>query len=55
MKTTLLYTETIAILVAVAVIVHLLGSIDWPWAIAVGGAVAVLLRALIQRKTPAQR
>lgn len=52
MKNTLRYLETIAILVAVAVIVHLLASVDWPWAIAIGAAAAVLLRTLIHRKTP---
>lgn len=55
MKNTLLYAETIAILVAVAVGVHLLSPIDWPWAIAIGAAAALLLRPLIQRKTPARR
>jgi hypothetical protein len=54
-KNTLLYAETIAILVAVAAIVHLLASVDWPWAIAIGAAAAVLLRPFIHRKTPVQR
>jgi hypothetical protein len=53
-KSTLLHVETIAILVAVAAIVHLLASVDWPWAIAIGAAAAVLLRAVIHRKTPAR-
>jgi hypothetical protein len=50
MKTSLLYAETLATLVAVAVIVHLLTSVDWPWAIAAGAAAAVILRTLIHRK-----
>ena len=54
MKNTLLYAETIAILVVVAVVVHLVASVDWPWAIALGAAAAVLLRSLIHRKTPAR-
>lgn len=54
MKHTLANAETIAIFVAVAVLVHLLSPIDWPWAIAIGAAAAVLLRALIHRKTPAR-
>jgi hypothetical protein len=53
-KNTLLYAETIAILVAVAAIVHLLAAVDWPWAIGIGAAAAVLLRAVIHRKTPAR-
>ena len=52
MKNTLLYAERIAILVGIAAIVHLLASVDWPWAIAIGAAAAALLRALIHRKTP---
>jgi hypothetical protein len=52
MKNTLRYAETTAILVVVAVVVHLVTSLDWPWAIAVGAGAAVLLRALIHRKTP---
>lgn len=55
MKNALLYAETIAILAAVAVVAHLLSPIDWPWAIAIGAAAAVLLRPLIHRKTPARR
>jgi len=54
-KNTLLYAETIAILVAVGAIVHLLASVDWPWAIAIGAAAAVVLRAVIHPKTPVQR
>ena len=54
MKNTLLYAETIAILVAVAAVVHVIASVDWPWAIAIGAAAAVLLRAVIHRKTPAR-
>ena len=54
MKNTLQYAETIAILVVVAAVVHVLASVDWPWAIAIGAAAAVLLRAVIHRKTPAR-
>jgi hypothetical protein len=54
MKNTLLYAETIAILVVVAVVVHLIASVDWPWAVAIGAAAAVLLRAVIHPKTPAR-
>ena len=52
MKSTLLYAETIAILVVVAVVVQLAASVDWPWAIAIGAGAAVLARALIHRKAP---
>jgi hypothetical protein len=54
-KNTVLYAETIAILVAVAALVHLLASVDWSWAIAIGAATAAALRALIHRGTPARR
>jgi hypothetical protein len=54
-KNTHLYAETIVILVAVAAIVHLLAKVDWPWAIAIGAVAAIVLRALIHRKTPVQR
>ena len=54
MKNALQYAETIATLVAVAAVVHVLGSVDWPWAVAVGAVAAVLLRAVIHRKTPAR-
>lgn len=50
----LLYAETIAILVVVAAVVHFFGSVDWPWAIAAGAAAAVILRSLVHRKTPAR-
>ena len=50
MKTTLLYVETIAILIVVAAVVHFVVSIDWPWAVALGAAAAVLIRALLQRR-----
>ena len=50
MKNTLLYVETTAILVAVAAAVHFVASLDWPWAIALGAAAAVLARVLLQRR-----
>jgi predicted branched-subunit amino acid permease len=52
MKNTLLHAETIASLAAVAVVVHLVASVDWPWAIAIGAAAAVLVRALLHRRAP---
>jgi hypothetical protein len=54
MKNTLLYARTIAILVVVAVVVHLVASVDWPLAIALGAGAAVLLRAAGRRNTPAR-
>jgi hypothetical protein len=54
MKSTILYAETIAMLVVVAVVAHQVASVDWPWAIAIGAGAAVLLRAVIHRKTPAR-
>jgi hypothetical protein len=48
MKGTLLSVLAIGAVIAVAVTVHLVASvIDWPWAIAMGAAAAIILRALI--------
>ena len=55
MKNALLYAETIAILAAVAAIVHLLASVDWPWVIAIGAAVGLLVRAFVHRNMPIRR
>lgn len=54
MKKVLLEAEAIAILAAVAAIVHFIASVDWPWAIVIGAATAVVARRLIHRRTPAQ-
>jgi len=55
MKNTAVYAEIIALLFAVAVLAHVLASVDWPWAIAIGAAAAAILRVLVDRKRPAQR
>jgi hypothetical protein len=47
MKTALTYGEAVAVIVAVSVLVHFLGGLDWPWAIVIGGAASVVLRWLI--------
>ena len=33
-----IYLETVAFIVAVSVLVHYLGGLDWPWAIVIGAA-----------------
>jgi predicted branched-subunit amino acid permease len=54
MKSALRSAETIALLVAVAVPVHLVASVDWPWAIVIGALAGIVLRALIHHRTPAR-
>jgi hypothetical protein len=51
MKTVTVYAEAVAILAAVAIAVHFLARFDWPWAITAGAAAAVLLRAVLHRKS----
>ena len=43
----LLYVKGLAVVVAVAVPVHYLGALDWPWAIVIGAAASIVLRRLI--------
>jgi hypothetical protein len=42
-----MYFEAVAVIVAVAVPVHYLGGLDWPWASAIGAAASVVVRWLI--------
>jgi hypothetical protein len=49
-----IYAETLAILAAVALAVHVLAGVDWPWAVVAGAMVSVLVRRVIHRK-PAAR
>ena len=46
-KKTALYAQTLVLLIAVAVVVHYLTGLDWPWAIVAGAAVSLAARALI--------
>jgi hypothetical protein len=46
-----IYAETIAILAAVAFVLHELVSVDLPWAVAIGAAAAVVVRTLLHRRT----
>ena len=46
LKTTIHYIEAIAGVAAVAAPVHYVAGLDWPWAVFLGAAVVVVLRAL---------
>jgi membrane protein implicated in regulation of membrane protease activity len=49
-KTSTAYAQTLVILAAVAVAVHYLVGLDWPWAIVAGAVVSVAARAVIHRR-----
>ncbi len=55
MKPAILYAETLAVLLVVAIAARYLAGLDWPWATFVGAAAAVLLRAVLSRKSVASR
>ena len=55
LKSSLRYTETALFTAAVGVPVHYLAGLDWPWAIAIGLAASIVLRALIHRRPPGKR
>ena len=50
-KTTIHYIEAIAVIAAVAAPAHYLAGLDWPWAIVLGAAASILLRALSHPRT----
>jgi hypothetical protein len=52
-KSSLRYIETALITAAVGIPVHYPAGLDWPWAIAIGLAASIVLRALIHRRRPA--
>jgi hypothetical protein len=59
-KTALNSAGSILLIVAVAVPVHYLGGLEWPWAIVIGAAGSITLRRLVHggsvaglRKPPA--
>lgn len=54
MKAATLYAETLAVLAAVAVGIHFLAGVDWPWSIVAGAGVSIVLRAVLHGKTPAR-
>ena len=49
-KTAIHYLEALAVIAAVAVPVHYLGGLDWPWSIVLGAAASILVRALTHRR-----
>ena len=49
-KRALIYAETALFTITVAAPVHYLGGVDWPWALVIGVAVSMVLRALIHGK-----
>ena len=53
-KTALIYAEAVAVIVAVSVPVHYVGSLEWPWAIVIGAATSIVLRWLIHGGTVAR-
>ena len=46
-KKAFIYAEAVAVIIAVSVPVQYFGGLDWPWAIAIGGATSVVVRWLI--------
>jgi len=54
MNNTIIYAQTITILVAVTLVVHFGGGVDWPWAVATGAAASILLRTILPKRTPAR-
>ena len=53
-KTALSTAENVAVIAAVAVPVHYLAGLDWPWAIVIGAAVSIVSRWLIHGGTLAR-
>ena len=51
-KTTIHYIQAIAVIAAVAAVVHYLTGLEWPWAIVIGASASMLLRALRHLRTP---
>jgi hypothetical protein len=46
----LTYVANVVVIAAVALPVHYLTGLDWPWAMLIGGAVLVALRRLMRRE-----
>lgn len=49
-KTATIYAETAAVLIAFAAAAHYLAGLDWPWAIAGGAALSVIVRGVLRRR-----
>jgi hypothetical protein len=54
LERTLTYAAHVVVIAAVALPLHYLTSLDWPWAILVGGAMLIALRGLMQREATAR-
>jgi hypothetical protein len=54
-KTAALYAQTLVVLAVVAVAVHYLAGLDWPWAILAGAVASLLARAVFQHRSAARR
>jgi hypothetical protein len=48
-KTALTPLGLVALIAVVAIPVHFLGEVDWPWAIGIGAAASIVLRSAIHR------
>jgi hypothetical protein len=55
MTTTLRSAQSILVIVAIAVPVHFLGGLEWPWAIVIGAAGSIALGRVIRGGTVARR
>jgi hypothetical protein len=42
--------STLGVLVGVAVAVHYIAGLDWPWAIVAGAAVSMIVRGLLRAR-----
>ena len=47
-KTAHQYVQAIAVIAAVAALLHYLAGLDWAWATVIGAAASILLRALLR-------
>jgi hypothetical protein len=46
------YLEAAVVIAAIAAPIHYLVGLDWPWAIVLGTAGSMLVRALVYPRTP---
>ena len=49
LKSIAAYAQAVALIAVVAVPLHFLAGLDWPWAVVAGGLAAIVLRPLIRR------
>lgn len=43
----LIYAENAAVIIVVALVVHYLAGLDWPWAFVIGAGASIVLRWLV--------